>query len=104
MAATTNSARTEADLLAMVKQDPLRSGRMYGRLRDFEIPVWGIVQHLMAEYDLADPLTASETVIAQAAADYEIPPIAVRAALAYYKENRSFIDAKIDSNLAGTSG
>lgn len=92
----------EVDLLAMVKQDPLRSGRMYGRLRDYQIPVWGIIQHVIAEYDLPDPLHATDEIIARTASDYEIPPVAVRAALAYYRANRTFVDAKIESNAAGT--
>jgi uncharacterized protein (DUF433 family) len=104
MALTKLDTPTESDLLAMVKQDPLRPGRMYGRLKGYEVPVWGIVQHMVAEYDLADPLAASDAVVERAASDYDLPPVAIRAALAYYKHNRPFIDAKIESNAAGTLG
>jgi hypothetical protein len=104
MVLTKADALNETDLLAMVKQDPQRPGRMYGRLKEYEVPVWGIIQHMVAEYDLIDPLAAADWVVERTAADNEVPPIAVRAALAYYKPNRSFIDAKIESNAAGVLG
>jgi hypothetical protein len=103
MVLTKADTLSEADLLAMVKQDPQRPGRTYGRLKEYEVPVWGIIQHMIAEYDLPDPLVASDNLVERTAADYELPPVAVRAALAYYRHNRNFIDAKIESNAAGTA-
>jgi hypothetical protein len=90
------------DLLAMIKQDPHRPGRARGRLIDHEIPVWAIIQHMIAIGDLDDPLNSPPLVISETAADYKIPEIAVQAALAYYSENRAAIDTLIEANAAGT--
>jgi len=83
----------ESELLAMVKLDPVRPGKARGRLIEYERPVWGLILYLMSAHSLDDPLEATDEQIRDTADAYEIPVVAVRAALVYYKHNRRFIDA-----------
>ena len=52
----------------------------------------------MSVHALDDPLDASEEQILDTADADDIPAVAVRAALAYYKHNRRQIDALITLN------
>ena len=103
-AQTTQDAQaTSVHLKAMVKPDPYRPGPDRWRLVEYERPVWAIIQHMIAEGDIDDPTEASDELVALTAADYEIPEIAVRAALAYYEENRAAIDTRLAINAAATA-
>lgn len=100
MATTRTESRpaTEEELLSLVKQDPHRPGRARGRLIDHERPVWALILHLMSEHSLDDPFDATDEQIRDTADAYDIPEIAVRAALAYYKRNRRYVDALLTLN------
>lgn len=89
----------EEELLAMVKPDPGRPGRAYGRLIDHERPIWVLILHLMSEHSLDDPLDASDEEVRDTADAYDLPEIAVRAALAYYKRHQRYVDALLTLKL-----
>ena len=89
---------SDDELLSMVKQDPTRPGKARGRLIDHEVPVWGLILFLMSEHSLDDPLLATDEQIGDTADAYDLPEIAVRAVLAYFRHNRRYIDALITLN------
>lgn len=103
-APTTRDTRQEQDapddLKAMVKPDPRRPGPDRWRVANDGPAVWAIIQHMIAEGDIDDPTQASDELVALTAVDYEMPEIAVRAALAYYEANRAAIDTRIAINAA----
>lgn len=68
--------------------DRYAAGRADARLRDSGVSVWAIVGHLRAIGDDID----------QAARDYHLPRQAIEAALAYYRQNRELIDARLLMN------
>jgi len=82
-------------LLDRVVPDPVRPGPDRWRVVDGDLPVWAIIQHLIAEGDLADAAEADDALIARTADDYRIPEAGVRAAIAYYRANRGAIDSLI---------
>jgi hypothetical protein len=88
----------DADLLKRVRPDPRRPGPDRWRVVDGDLPVWALIQHIMAEGNTADPTQATEEVIVQTAADYRIPEIGVRAAIAYYAANRCAIETRLANN------
>ena len=90
--------QSDDELHSMIKQDPNRPGKARGRLDDHEIPVWGLILYLMSAHALDDPLEASDDQIADTANAYDIPDVAVRAALVYYRHHRRQIDALITLN------
>ncbi|MFN8591768.1 MAG: hypothetical protein U0031_09945 [Thermomicrobiales bacterium] len=104
MTAIEGSQQTRAsegdDLRSMVGPDRHRPGATWGRLRAEQIPVWAIVGHLAALTGTSDLSSIAEDAIARAAADYDISPEAVRAALLYYGEHRGAIDALLEANAA----
>jgi len=55
--------------------------------------------HVIAEGDTDDPMGASDTLIQQVADDYDISNAEVRAAIAYYARNRTYIDAWLTINF-----
>lgn len=70
--------------------DRYPGGRADARLREYGVPVWALIGQLRAIGGDLDQL----------AADYELPREAVEAALAYYDQNRQYIDARIALNAA----
>lgn len=95
---------SDSDLLARVHPDPQRPGPDRWRVLDGDLAVWALIQHLAAIGDLADPLLATEELIARTAADHRIPEVGVRAALAYYRAHRCPIDTRLAINAAVASG
>lgn len=74
--------------------DPHRPGVERGRLVHYGIPVWALIGHMHgAELD-------DEEAILLTAEDYRIPPAAVRAAIAYYRQHAGAIDALLARNSA----
>lgn len=65
-------------------------GRGDARLKDYGVPVWALVGQLRA---IGGDLE-------QLAADYELPLEAASAALAYYRRNKKYIDARLLLNAA----
>ena len=103
----THDSRQETDapvdIEAMVVPDPNRPGPDRWRIVNTGPSVWAIVQHMIAKGNIDDPTLASDGLIAQTAADYEITEVAVRAALAYYEKNRAAIDTRLAINAEGAS-
>jgi uncharacterized protein (DUF433 family) len=73
-----------------IEQQPHRPDPAEARLVEFGIPVWALVGYL----------EAVRNDVAQVADDYEVPCEAVEAALAYYRQHRQVIDARIAANAA----
>ncbi|HEX5415138.1 MAG TPA: DUF433 domain-containing protein, partial [Chloroflexota bacterium] len=70
--------------------DRYPGGRADARLREYGVPVWALIGQLQAIGNDLDQL----------ATDYELPREAVEAALAYYRCNKQYIDARIALNAA----
>lgn len=70
--------------------DRYPGGRANTRLRDYGVPVWALIGQLGALDGNVDQL----------ASDYELPREAVEAALAYYRCNKEYIDARLRLNSA----
>lgn len=84
-------ADTDTALIARhIKRDPYKPEPAEARLADSGVSVWAIIGYL----------PAVDGDIERAAQDYEIHPDAVRAALAWYRQHRGAIDAR----LAAKSG
>lgn len=77
-------------LAQYIEPNPHKPGLAEARLRDYGISVWALIGHLH---------TVKGDVM-QVAADYDIPLAAVEAALAYYEQHKSLIDARLESNNA----
>lgn len=71
-----------------IADDPYHPGPGDVRLTDSWISVWAVIGHL--------PSVDGD--VAQAAADYEITPEAMQAAIAYYRRNAAAIDARLAAN------
>jgi uncharacterized protein (DUF433 family) len=95
---------SDTELRARIRLDPHRRGQARARLANYDVPVWAIIQHMIAENNLADIADASPEAIADAAHAYRIPEQAVRAAIAYYGANRVPIDALIAINADALGG
>lgn len=65
-------------------------GRADARLKDYGVPVWALIGQLRAIGGDLDQL----------ARDYQVPREAVEAALAYYRHNQKYIDARLLLNSA----
>ncbi len=74
-----------AALDAMIEPDP-NQGRGYSRLTEYGTPVWALINRL------GEPTGEN---IARVAAEYQVPEIAVRAAIRYYERNKPYVDAVI---------
>jgi uncharacterized protein (DUF433 family) len=75
----------EAELDALVVQDPRRSGRDNARLRDHGHHVWAIIDYLQGrDWD-----------IERTKADWDLSDADVRAAIRYYERHRDLIEARI---------
>lgn len=70
--------------------DRYPGGRADARLREYGVPVWALIGQLQALDGDLDQL----------AEDYELPREAVDAALAYYRCNKEYIDARLLLNSA----
>ena len=73
-----------------LEYDRYPGGRADARLRDSGVPIWAIVAYLQV-YD-GDA--------AQVAEGFELSPEEMEAALAYYRLNKRFVDARITLNEA----
>lgn len=71
-----------------IELDPRRPRLDDAQIKEFGIAVWAIIGRLEAAHGNVE----------QAAADYDLPPDAVRAALAYYTQHRETIDARRAAN------
>ncbi len=84
-----NEAGADRALIARwIKPERAYPGDPEARVVDTDIPVWALVGHFKANGEDAG-LTA---------ADYRLPPEAIKAALAYYRKRREIIDARLMAN------
>lgn len=75
----------EAELDAMIEQDPRRPGRDNARLRDRGHHVWAIIDYLQGRnWD-----------IERTKADWGLSDAEVRAAIRYFDKHRDLIEARI---------
>jgi uncharacterized protein (DUF433 family) len=83
---------TDADELIAryIVLGPEATGPTGARVAGAGVRVWALIGYLRA----------NEQDIARAAADYEIPVDAVRAALAYYERHRAAIDARLTGHAS----
>ena len=80
---------TDRELVAaLIAPDPYHPGSMNVVVRERHVPVWALVNYLVA----------AEGDIDRVAADYRISTDAVRAALAYYKDHKEIIEARLEAN------
>lgn len=88
-------AKTAQELIeAYIERDPLRPGRDEARLKQYGIAVWAVIGALESVGgDVED-----------AAAEHDISPDAVRAALAYYERHRELIDNRREANRPPSDG
>jgi len=86
----TAELRTAALIERWIEPDFARPGPAYARLKDYGIHIWALIGHL----------PAAKNDVAQVASDYHIPVEAVEAALAYYHQHRTAIDAKLEADAA----
>ena len=81
--------KTDRDLVAaLIERDPYHPGPMDVVVRERHVPVWALVNYLVA----------AEGDIDRVAADYRISADAVRAALVYYNDHKDLIDARLEAN------
>jgi uncharacterized protein (DUF433 family) len=71
-----------------IEENPAKPGPADARLIGYGVPVWALIGYLPAVGRRAQSV----------AADYDLPLEAVEAALAYYKQHQSAIDARLAAN------
>ena len=101
------STPTAEELIARhVEPHPARPGRAEWRLKERGVPVWAIIGALVLTDNPAEnqmvlsdeavvPLLGDEQVIEQVARDYDVSREAVEAAIAYYRQHKPLIDARL---------
>jgi uncharacterized protein (DUF433 family) len=83
MASQKTRTQSEDELIARyIEENPYKPGRANARLIDYGIAVWALV----------GALEAANGNIAEVAADYELPPDAINAAIAFYQRHKAIID------------
>lgn len=89
------AAKSEQELIARwIAPDPQQRGRAEACVIQGWVPVWALIGYL----------PAVDGDIAAVARDYDLPREAVEAALAYYRENRDAIDARLLLNDEAAEG
>jgi hypothetical protein len=73
-----------------IETDPWHPGRDDVRLIAYAVPVWALVGHYLAVGENPE----------QVAIDYDLPLEAVLAALAYYRQHKELITARMEANIA----
>ncbi len=79
--------RRDALIERYIEFDPRRPRLDEAQIKEYGIAVWAIIGRLEAAHGNIEE-----------AADYDLPPDAVRAALAYYAHHREAIDARRAAN------
>jgi uncharacterized protein (DUF433 family) len=86
---THDVATLDEDALAAMIEPDRQRGSGYARLAEYGTPVWALVQRL------GEPTPEN---VARVAWEYQVPEVAIHAALHYYRRNRASIDAVIRLN------
>lgn len=81
--ATTDTTRVDELIAKYIEPHPAKRGRAFARLKTYGVSVWALVGFLADDFSNAD----------QVASDYAIPSEAMDAAIAYYQQNKAYIDA-----------
>jgi uncharacterized protein (DUF433 family) len=81
----TTASFSDAELDAMIEQDPGKPGRHNARLAEYGTHVWAIIASLQG----------TGWSIAQTAKNHQLPEAAVVAAIRYYENHRDLIDAEL---------
>ncbi len=81
--ATTNTTRADTLIAEYIEPHPAKPGRAFARVKTRGVPVWALIAFLEEDFSNAD----------QVASDYAIPREAMDAAIAYYQQNKAYIDA-----------
>ena len=91
-ASTQNSSVNDDDTLVAqwIEPDPNRPGAYNVWVVDYCVHVWAIIGYLEAVSGNID----------RVAEDYDLPVDAVRAAVAYYRQHKEIIDARLAANAA----
>jgi uncharacterized protein (DUF433 family) len=80
---------SDTELIARyVEPNPDRPRPADVRLVDYGVPVWALIGHYLTT-------GRDEAYVAES---YEVPLAAVRAALAYYRQHQTVIDARLAAN------
>jgi uncharacterized protein (DUF433 family) len=75
-----------------IEDDPARPGPIEARITQVGVPIWALIGYLRA----------AGGDVEMVARDYEMPPDAVRAAIAFYRVHAAAIDARIAANTRHT--
>lgn len=81
--ATTEIHNADALIAKYIEPHPAKPGRAFARVKTRGVPVWALVAFLTDDFSNAD----------EVASDYAIPREAMEAAIAYYQQNKAYIDA-----------
>ena len=81
--------QTQQLIARWIEPHPWKGSAAEARLKDSKISVWAIIGHLGGD----------DGDLQQAADDYDIPVEAVEAAVAYYRQHRAAIDARLAQNM-----
>lgn len=81
--AATGTTRANALIAKYIEPHPSKPGRAFARVKTRGVPVWALVAFLADDFSNAD----------EVASEYAIPREAVEAAIAYYRQNKAYIDA-----------
>jgi uncharacterized protein (DUF433 family) len=83
MMATTEIHNASALIARYIEPHPAKPGRAFARVKERGVPVWALIGFLAEDFSNAD----------QVAQDYRISREAMDAAIAYYQQNKAYIDA-----------
>jgi uncharacterized protein (DUF433 family) len=86
--------RSPSPIEHWIEPNPYYPGPQEARLVEYGVSVWVLIAYLRAVGDD----------VARVADDYALPLEAVEAAIAYYREHQSLIDAQIAMNAVAPSG
>jgi uncharacterized protein (DUF433 family) len=81
--ATTETHNASALIARYIEPHPAKRGRAFARVKEQGVPVWALIGFLAEDFSNAD----------QVAQDYMISREAMDAAIAYYQQNKAYIDA-----------
>ena len=84
---------TPEQLEQLVMPDPHRPGWARWRLSEFNVPIWALIVDLQSTSNVYDATEASPAAIQKTAEGFSVSEFGVRVALAYYVQNRAYIDA-----------
>jgi uncharacterized protein (DUF433 family) len=83
MMATAEIHNASALIARYIELHPAKPGRAFARVKEHGVPVWALIGFLAEDFSNAD----------QVAHDYAISREAMDAAIAYYQQNKPYIDA-----------